>query len=436
VRAASSLLCCILAFGAAYGADSGVSYEEYQQKKKELAAARDTVKRFENRVQRTGKAYDRLRAQRQLEMARRQLRDKQRAFDNVRKRIKPGDRAFHEETHPGGRERAKRLEDLPPRTPVDPMGAVYGRSEEILGGNTGEVVYNKPPSSLGQGRADPQRWKIRRKPESGPARPSKKQYTVTPDKLGGGAPASGGPLSGTPMPGVDYVGKGPRWTFTPFDYSGDSKRGETRRESLEESTLIKSAMANMRTGKYALALGSAERLVRLRPDDPRVRHLQAMLLNRLGRFDQAEAAAGEALRLGMRGAEVYESLALAQLYQEKYDAAARSASEAINADPSRALAFTLRAYAYERLGRAADKERDAAAAAARAPARFAALARAARAGGRIFDPAAGPAALFADPPAPATEGGEMPGLLFFGGILAAALCAAAGVYLIAARKSS
>ncbi|MFH2204647.1 MAG: hypothetical protein ABIJ96_16150 [Elusimicrobiota bacterium] len=438
VRTASSILCCVLFFGAAFAADTGVSYEEYQQKKKELAAARDTVQRFEERVQRTGDTYQRLRAQRQLEMARRQLRDKQREFDGVRKQIQPGDRAFNEETHPGGRQKAVRLEDLAPRPPVDPMAGVYGRAEQVRGGSTGEVIYNKPPSALGQGRVDPQRWKIREKPAPGPARPSAKQYVVTPDKLGGeqsgGAPAAGVP-AGAPVQDVDYVGKGPRWTFTPFDYTGKSERGETRRESLEESALIKSAMTNMRTGKYVLALGSAVRLAELRADDPRVRHLQAMLLNRLGRFAEAEAASREALRLGMRGPEVYESLALAQLYQEKYDAAADTATEAINADPSRSLAFVLRAYAYERLGREEDKKRDAAAAAARAPARFASLARMAQSGGALFDPAAPPAAalFFA---ASATEGGEALPWTLAGGILLAALCAAGGVYLIAAKKGA
>ncbi len=428
-----------------FGADSGVSYEDYKLKKNKYESAKDTVKPFEKRAGQSGSTYERLKAQRQLEMARKALRKAQLDFERVKAKIKPGDKAFEEETRFKGD--PDKVGQVGPAGPVDPLKAVYGRSEQTRGGSSGEVVYNKPrdPANIKRPRMDASRWKIRQKPAPAAATPPPEepkqaelsvpddgQYLLDPSQLG----RMGRKRRdvGTPLQGVDFVKKATEFRFRPFDYEGKIRRGEMRRETFEERRLIKSATAAMKRRSYQTALSETESLERMRPKDPRVFHLKAMILNRMKRFEEAEKAAGIALGLGMDGPQVLESLAWALLQQGKLKEAVLFASKAIEQDPSRSTAYMIRAYAHERMGDGEATQRDAAAAAVRSPAKFSAVAKRVKAGGVIASPSLPATALILEDGTPPVEENKgPPWALIVGGIISVA-CAVGGVFLL--RKKS
>jgi tetratricopeptide (TPR) repeat protein len=377
MRARPIFLCLAAAFSLyrlaavpAYSQDDA-GYREYVEKKKSLAGAADAVKQWESRVKKASTTYDRLKAQRQLEMARKAYRDAQRDYEGVLRRVKPGDKAFRDETRFKERD-PKDVKDVGPSGPAVPF-VTYSEGETTKGGSTGEVVYNKPrdPNAAGRIRADPGRWKIRDKPApaepeaesavsepsksakpAGQKRPKKAQYVVSPEKLGAVQSRRTQRLGkrGAPIQNIDYIGKPVLFTFEPFDYDGTANRGDTKKESLEEIGLIKSVTKEMSSGQLEKAKRDVERLMTLRPEDARVFHLASLVYNKMGKYEDGAQAADTALRIGMRHPAVYESLAVAQLRLGRYSQALESANSALEIDPARELAGQIRASALEQLG--------------------------------------------------------------------------------------
>ena len=232
------------------------------------------------------------------------------------------------------------------------------------------------------------------------------------------------------MQGVDFVNKGPVFQFRPFDYDGEVRRGEMRKETFEELRLIKSAMAAMKRRSYQTALSEVEALEEMRPKDPRVFHLKAMILNRMKRFEEAEEAAATALGLGMDGPQVLESLAWSFLHQGKLKEAVLIATQAIEQDPSRSAAYMIRAYAHERMGDGAATARDAAAAAVRSPLKYSAVAKRVQSGGSIASPSLPAAALILDSGvAPEEEKKGPPWASIMGGLFVV-VCVAGGFFFL------
>jgi tetratricopeptide (TPR) repeat protein len=382
------LAACLLISPIAVGISSGQEdrkYQEYQLKKKELAGAADSVKQWEGRVKNAGTTYHRLKAQRQLEMAKKAHRDAKRNFEGVKRKIKPGDRAFEDETKFEGKDPNK-VKDIGPSGPAKAI-VVYSESAPTRGGSTGEVVYNNPRNQkpADQIRADPNRWKLRDKPkpakaasESAPLdtqpsntrkAPKKSQYVVGPGKLGGpgGGRAKRLTRKGAPLQNVDYIGKPVVFTFHPFDYEGPPKRGTSQKETLEEIGLIKAVKNKMQGEDFEGAQRDVERLMTLRPDDARVFHLASLVYNKMGQYKYGAEMADNAIRIGMNHPAVYESLAMAQLKLGLYQAALENAEKALELDSQRELAAQVRASAIEQIEAGGGQDADAPASTGRSP---------------------------------------------------------------------
>jgi len=248
--------------------------------------------------------------------------------------------------------------------PAIPKGAVGGR-----------MLRGRPGGDAPDGPIDP-----------APAAPILDEPPVQEPRSRQPRPPRDGPVDdGLPVRrGVDFVSEALPWRPGPWK---GLKGGKAVDEEL--AALARSVQRSLLAGQQARALEDAERLRRLAPADGGVRHLLAMVLNKLERFGEAEAQAREALRLGRDGAEVYETLAWAQLHLGLYEQAADSASRAISLFPEAALAYVIRAHALERLGRGAAGLADIVRASSLRPAQFASMARQAQAGGGISRPSSG-----------------------------------------------
>ncbi|MFH1726304.1 MAG: protein kinase [Elusimicrobiota bacterium] len=152
--------------------------------------------------------------------------------------------------------------------------------------------------------------------------------------------------------------------------------------------LIDSGREKLLDGNLGGALLDAEKAIHSDPDAAAGYLLKAQALSRLGRHEEAEAAALEALRRDPDDVEALRVLAISQLKLGKNEDAVETASRLLELDPDDAAAYALRAMAYEGLGlrdsMLADLER-----AAALSERFSEHLKRARAGMRIFDPDAG-----------------------------------------------
>ena len=152
---------------------------------------------------------------------------------------------------------------------------------------------------------------------------------------------------------VDFVRDADHWEFVPFDPGlapGAGIRGRMREERI---AALRRALDE---GRDVEALAHAEELLNLSPEDSRVWHLKALILNSLGRSADAVEAARRALGFGGQSAKVYETLAVALVGLERYAEAADAASKALALDPRAALAYAIRALAREKLGQDASDD--------------------------------------------------------------------------------
>ncbi|MBI5245090.1 MAG: protein kinase [Elusimicrobia bacterium] len=181
---------------------------------------------------------------------------------------------------------------------------------------------------------------------------------------------------------------------------------------------VRKAEAALEAGDFQQALAEAGRAVSLDPESRKGRALEASALNRLGRFAEAEISASRSLKLKFDNPAAHENLAFARLNLGKYKECIDSATNVIHFDASSALAYALRASAYEQLKLEDRKLADIRAAAALNPAQYSGHLLAARKGERIFVP-------------PGVAGKALPG---WAGILVLALGSLAGAGLLARLK--
>lgn len=352
--------------GSADPAPSTIQYE-YDEARREISRAEGSVQQWERRAETAPNEYERLKALRELEAARTALSSARRRLDEVRLRMRPGDGVWEKETdveRTGG----FRIPSVGASGPVDPRlhqqhwlgprGSAKGEggvslpvppAAVVAVPAAGAVEYGRvsvPPGPLEGSGA----WRWKERPDS----PAPGGGPIEPPEEASQLPPSGGPPPRVVLEGVDFVGRELRWGFVPFGEKG----GGLRPESREERALIRGVEEKARFGDYDAALESARRLKDLRPEDPRSHLLEARVLNHLGRFQAAREAARRALDLGLRSVELYETLAWSEAHLGLYEEAVRSAGEAIRLDPASGLAYMVRAFAYERLGRRDLREKD------------------------------------------------------------------------------
>jgi len=133
-------------------------------------------------------------------------------------------------------------------------------------------------------------------------------------------------------------------------------------------------------GDLAGAILDIERAIRIDPRSAFAYRARARVLSQMGRFEEAQEAAMEALVLSPNDALAHETLAWARLNLGDYAGAVESASRSLALSPKNAFAYAIRAYAHEKLGDRAERTDDIERAAALSPADFAAQAKRVRAG--------------------------------------------------------
>ncbi len=133
------------------------------------------------------------------------------------------------------------------------------------------------------------------------------------------------------------------------------------------------------------ALRAADEALKANPSDAKALALKARALNKLHRYDEAEAAAQKAVDLDPGNAEAAKALVWAQLNQGKAEEAQRNATALIRLDPEGADGYLMRAFASELLGQRGRMLSDLERAAQLDPKYANHLARA-RAGQPLFDP--------------------------------------------------
>lgn len=151
---------------------------------------------------------------------------------------------------------------------------------------------------------------------------------------------------------------------------------------------VRKAEATLEAGDFESALAQALNAVSLAPKGYKAYGLKASALNRLGKFQDAEDAAAESLKLKFDNPAAHENLAFARLNLGKYKECIDSATNAINFNASSAVAYALRASAYEQLNLEAQKLSDIKTAAALNPAQYSGHLLAAQKGEKIFAPSA------------------------------------------------
>jgi tetratricopeptide (TPR) repeat protein len=143
------------------------------------------------------------------------------------------------------------------------------------------------------------------------------------------------------------------------------------------------------------AIAAADESIRLQPNNPRAYNLKAVAYNRLAEdkklakeqrqfmYTRAEDSATQATRLAPDYPAAYESLAWAQLRQDKNKEAIASASKAIQLNPRSSMGYAIRAYAYEALGEKGMMMEDIVQASTLNPAQFTGKLKQARSGRKI-----------------------------------------------------
>jgi len=157
---------------------------------------------------------------------------------------------------------------------------------------------------------------------------------------------------------------------------------------------VQAAQAKLAKRDFMGAATDADAAIRLAPRNIKAYNLKATALNRLGRFEEAEAASQRSLELISEGnPAAYDNLAWAQLNLGKYQEAILSVDSAVRMNPNDAQAFAIRAYASEQLKDERSKLAAIERAAALAPSVFGAHLKAARQGRRMFRPGTGSASV-------------------------------------------
>ncbi|MBI3548117.1 MAG: tetratricopeptide repeat protein [Elusimicrobia bacterium] len=113
---------------------------------------------------------------------------------------------------------------------------------------------------------------------------------------------------------------------------------------------LRSARDRYHDHDYAGALGWADNVLRLDPNNLMARALRAQVLNRLGRYGEAEFEAMQALKLDPRNRRALRALSWAQLKQGKYAMARESATRTIQTYPQEPIHYVIRANAAYRGG--------------------------------------------------------------------------------------
>lgn len=386
----AALLLSVSAAGPAAGA--GISQGEgeditgqYEAAKAKVDAAEREVERAQEQVANAPSTYARLKRQRELETAEEEYRKANRALEKVMRKIFPGTRLW-EATHaqPPVETGRMAVPDIGIGRPVDPSELAGVSVHAVQAGPaSGDIAYgvpaNKGPAPPGA-VASP-RWKAR--PISGP---SKK------------APVSrqrGQPVAETPAPEpvlvsrgspIHFVGQPVKFLFR--QWGAEETRGKNSREAAEEEALIDSAGRNIQFRDFGAALRDADRLIKKRPEDPRVYFLKAMVLANMSRFSEAEAAALRAIRMGLETAEAYETIGWARLHLGRPEDALSAADRALTLDPDSAFAYLIKGMALELLGDERGMRDAIRMAASLNPTLYAGVARSVAAGGKLFDPSA------------------------------------------------
>lgn len=313
------------------------------------------------------------------------------------------------------------------RTGPDPGSVDYNRPTATVkppvrrGGLSGGGSWlNRRPKSPAP---SPPRPPERGKTEDGKAAPRRPPQVEIPGQGPARAPSRSAGHS------VSFVLDFERFDFSPFRRRKVKTKDKVKRSEAEK--LMEKLERAIKFRKYAEALDYADRLIVLAPGDSRVRHMKAMILNRMGRYEDAVSEARNAIRLGVRNAKIYETLAWAQAHLGRFREAAGSASEAIRIDPKAVLAYVIRAYALEKLGEIARARDDLREAAARKPEKYAPMAARAASGLPVFDaePIDSEPLLEGLPDEPAERSGWGAALVWIGGALLAAL-SAGGTFLL------
>jgi tetratricopeptide (TPR) repeat protein len=179
-------------------------------------------------------------------------------------------------------------------------------------------------------------------------------------------------------------------------YPGASIEHPSQGEAMDRAeAFLRAADAKIKLGDFVGVVEDSERSWQAYPN-ARAQTLKAVALARLAgenglsaqdrrtRYEASRDASRQALGLEAANPAVYEALAWAQFNLGEFQAAARSASDALRLNSGSAMSYAVRAYAQEALGREADKLADIEEAARIDPARFGEQARTARKGERFF----------------------------------------------------
>lgn len=192
-------------------------------------------------------------------------------------------------------------------------------------------------------------------------------------------------IEGRAPGGVIDALRGPSAADPPALRRGRGVGGEDAR--LEAAGLLEQAKQKMDAGNFAGAVMDLDRTLATWPENPQAYNLKATALNRLGQYEDALTAALRSIALQKEdNPAAYEAAAWAYLHMGRYEDAVRMAGEAIRRNPDSALAFAIRAFAYEQLGRRDRMLGDLRMAAKLDPRTFGRYLRAAEKGQRVFSP--------------------------------------------------
>ncbi len=381
---------------------AGRAQEDVSIAQAQIDAIEAEIQRQREKVLSSGSNYDRLKAQRALEETEAALREARKSMDEIKKTLKPGTKAWEQEQlikdgrefrSIPGRDGKKDSEDeykygvsvpdVGPGSGLDPrvhqhswvgepggqrngplpsieLPTVPGAVGPTKGAEPGEVLYGRPAgfknSHLGPIRDPREKRHQKEKPSS--ALPNAPIPPSTGTASSGKETDSGGPILDPNALGESRRSLPP---LAPDGFTFDGPEGKLlqqfpelavrpREEREQAFTLVTDAGRRLRKGDLGGALRSADRLVEISPEDPGVHQLRALVLNRLGRYREAEAAAARALSFDDQRGEAWRTLSWAQFKQGKSAQALKSAERALVLDPEDASALALRAYALERLG--------------------------------------------------------------------------------------
>ncbi|PCI39917.1 MAG: hypothetical protein COB53_02365 [Elusimicrobia bacterium] len=446
--------------------------EDYNAAQANIDAIEAMIREKREDILSSGSQYERLQNQRSLEQSEQALRDARRTLDEIKKSLQPGTKEWDQELlikdgrefrSIPGREKDKDKEDeykygvgapdvgpgaamdprvhqhswvgepgSGPRGPLKPIEIPkVPTGQPAMNGvdrvHPGEILYGRPAGFRNSHRGpiqDPRERK-RRHAES----VSELKNAPIPPSTGSALGAVPDVDDGGPILNPNGFGDTGRSfpKLAPNGFTFDGPEGEMLKQFPELEirergvrgegiTLIRDAGRRLRLGDTGGALRSADRLAQISPKDPGVHEMRALILNRLGRFVEAESAARLSLTLDDSRGSAWRTLAWAQFKQGKAAAALRSAERALVLDPQDASALALRAYALERLGQRKQALQSIQQAAKILPASFAAAAARA-AGGAPVSPSPAPS------PPPAKKF-DLP--LWVGGVAAGGLLLGVG----------